>query len=77
MSPRLPVINSRELIAVLEKAGFEIKRQTGSHVILYKVSLRRPVSVPQHSGDLPSGTVRVIIREAGLTVEEFLNLLNR
>ncbi|MGB2800353.1 MAG: type II toxin-antitoxin system HicA family toxin [Dehalococcoidia bacterium] len=62
-------------MAALEKAGFETKRHTGSHVIMYKSGFRRPISVPQHPRDLPKGTTRAIIREAGLTVEEFAKLL--
>jgi predicted RNA binding protein YcfA (HicA-like mRNA interferase family) len=64
-----------EVIAVLQKAGFEVRRQTGSHVIMYKPDTRRPISIPQHPGDLPKGTLRAIIREAGLTKSEFLHLL--
>ncbi|HJX70029.1 MAG TPA: type II toxin-antitoxin system HicA family toxin [Dehalococcoidia bacterium] len=65
----------REVIAALERAGFEVKRQTGSHVIMYKSGIRRPISIPQHPGELPKGTTRAIIREAGLTIQEFLALL--
>jgi len=71
----LPVLKPRQVVAALEKAGFETKRRTGSHVIMYKTDLRRPISIPQHPGDLPKGTLRAIIREAGLTVGEFLSLL--
>jgi len=71
----LPVIKPKELIAALEKAGFELRRQTGSHAIMYKAGIRRPISVPRHPKDLPRGTVRAIIREAGLTREQFLKLL--
>jgi len=75
MKQELPVLKPREVIIALEKAGFEARRQTGSHVIMYKSGIRRPISIPQHPGDLPRGTVRAIIREAGLTKEEFLKLL--
>ena len=74
MRQELPVLKPREVVAALEKAGFEVKRQTGSHVIMYKSGVRRPISIPQHPGDLPKGTVRAIIREAGLTKEEFMKL---
>ncbi|MBI4285152.1 MAG: type II toxin-antitoxin system HicA family toxin [Chloroflexi bacterium] len=75
MRQRLPALKPREVIAALTKAGFEVRRQTGSHVIMYRVGFRRPISIPQHPGDLPQGTLRVIIREAGLTMESFLSLL--
>jgi predicted RNA binding protein YcfA (HicA-like mRNA interferase family) len=71
----LPVLRSRQVIRALEKAGLQVKRQTGSHVILFKPEMQRPVTVPMHPGDLPAGTLRAIIREAGLTVEEFVALL--
>jgi predicted RNA binding protein YcfA (HicA-like mRNA interferase family) len=71
----LPALKPREVIAALESAGFVIKRQTGSHVILYKPGLRRPLSIHIHIKDMPVGTLRAIIRQASLTVEEFLKLL--
>ena len=75
MRQELPVLKPREVVSALERAGFEVRRQTGSHVIMYKSGIRRPISVSQHPGDLPKGTVRAIIREAELTKEEFLKLL--
>ena len=75
MRQGLPVVNAKQLTAALVKAGFEIRRQTGSHVIMYKSGIPHPVSVPQHSGDLPKGTTRAIIRQSGLTVVEFLGFL--
>jgi predicted RNA binding protein YcfA (HicA-like mRNA interferase family) len=70
----LPVMKPKEVIAALEKVGFELRRQTGSHAIMYKPGVRYPVSIPQHPKDLPKGTLRAIIREAGLTRDEFLKL---
>lgn len=75
MNKELPVLKPREVVAALEKAGFIKKRQTGSHLIMYKSDIRRPISIPQHPGDLPKGTLRAIIREAGLKVDEFIKLL--
>ena len=75
MRQELPVLKPREVVIALERAGFEVRRQAGSHVIMYKPGIHRPISIPQHPGDLPRGTVRAIIREAGLTKEEFLKLL--
>lgn len=71
----LPSLKPREIVAALERSGFTIKRQTSSHVILYKAALRRPISIPIHSKDLPKGTLRAIIRQANLTIEEFLKLI--
>jgi len=71
----LPVLKPREVVAALERAGFVNRRQTGSHIVLYKEGLKRPITVPMHPKDLPVGTLRAIIRQANLTVGEFLGLL--
>jgi len=75
MRQELPVLKPKQVVGALEKAGFEVRRQTGSHVIMYKSGIRHPISIPQHSGDLPKGTLRAIIRQAGLTIEQFLGFL--
>ena len=71
--PKLPVLKAREVIRILERAGFYEVRQRGSHLQLKRGNLL--VTVPVHSGDLNPGTLRSIIRQAGMTVEEFLMLL--
>lgn len=71
----LPTLKPNQVVAALAKTGFEVRRQTGSHVIMYKSGIRHPISIPQHPRDLPKGTLRAIIRQAGLTVEEFLGFL--
>ena len=71
MRRELPVLKPKQVVAALEKAGFEVRRQTGSHVIMYKSGIRHPISIPQHSADLPKGTLRAQIKQAGLTVDEF------
>jgi predicted RNA binding protein YcfA (HicA-like mRNA interferase family) len=71
--PRLPACKPREVVAALERAGFYEVRQRGSHLQLKKGNLL--VTVPMHTGDLNSGTLRSIIRQARMTVEEFLALL--
>lgn len=75
MKQDLPSLKPREVVAALERAGFSVKRTTGSHVILYKAGLRRPLSIPLHSFDMPTGTLRAVIRQANLTVTEFLERL--
>jgi predicted RNA binding protein YcfA (HicA-like mRNA interferase family) len=70
----LPRISGRACVAALLKAGFYIKRQKGSHVILRRDDPFAQVVVPRHR-ELDSGTLRAIIRHAGLSVEEFLKLL--
>ena len=75
MSKRIPALTAKEVITTLKRAGFYERRQTGSHVILRKEGLLRPVPVPNHPGDLPRRVLLDIIKEAGLTQEEFLELL--
>lgn len=72
--PKLPRISGKELVKILAKLGYEIDHQTGSHIILRqnKEPYRR-LTVPNHK-ELDSGTLRSIIRQAGLTREEFLKL---
>ena len=72
----LPVVPPDRVIAALRKAGYEEDHQTGGHVILYREG-RLPVTVPKHNRDLKKGTLRHIIRSAGLSVEEFIHLLRR
>jgi predicted RNA binding protein YcfA (HicA-like mRNA interferase family) len=76
MSEKLPRIEGREVGRALERAGFAVKRQKGSHVHLRRSSDQRRVTVPVHSGKtLPLGTLRGILRDAGVDVEEFRRLL--
>ena len=75
MRRELPILKPKQVVAALEKAGFQIRGQTGRHLIMYKSGIRHPISIPQHPGDLPKGTLRTIIRQAGLTVDEFLGFL--
>ncbi len=77
MSARLPAIGGRRAIQALHKAGFVTARISGSHHLLTHPGDRsRTVVVPVHgSHDLKPGTLRAVIRQAGLTVEEFVALL--
>jgi predicted RNA binding protein YcfA (HicA-like mRNA interferase family) len=71
---KLPTISGRECVAALKKAGFYFKRQEGSHVILRRDNPFAQVVVPDHKV-LDRGTLRGIIRQANLGVEEFIQLL--
>ncbi len=75
MTGRLPTVTPRETIRALEKAGWHVHRQRGSHAILHKPGSQRIVVVPLHSHDLPRGTLRGILEDAELTDEEFFSLL--
>ena len=74
--PKLPVVSGREAIRALQRAGFAFFHQAGSHVTLRHSGSGRKITVPVHGGeDLRPGTLRGILREAGLTVEGFRELL--
>lgn len=73
--PKLPVVSGIEIVKALVKVGYEVDHQTGSHMILrQKEPPHRRLTVPKHR-ELAKGTLRAIIRQAGLTVEEFVELL--
>ena len=73
--PRLPIVQARQLIAALTKAGFVVVRQKGSHLRL-RHSDGRVVTVPDHRGqDIGRGLLRKILRDTELTREEFTQLL--
>ena len=71
---KLPQISGSECVKALEKAGFYFLRQTGSHIHLRRNDPFAQVSVPNHN-PIKRGTLRSIIRQAGLAVDEFLELL--
>jgi predicted RNA binding protein YcfA (HicA-like mRNA interferase family) len=72
--PALPVISGRQAVAAFGKAGWNIVRQRGSHIVLNKPGAVSNLSVPDHR-ELDRGTLRKLIRLAGLTVDEFQALL--
>ena len=74
MSP-LPQISGKKVIAALSRYGYEKDHQTGSHIVLrQKYSPHRRLTVPDHK-EIAKGTLRAIIRQAGLSVKEFNELL--
>lgn len=71
----LPRVSGRDVVKALSKAGYKQDRQHGSHVILRQVAYpNRRIVVPDHK-EIAKGTLRSIIRETGLTVEQFRKLL--
>jgi len=71
----LPRVSGREVVKALVKVGYAQDRQRGSHIILRQIaSPHRRIVVPDHS-EVAKGTLRAIIRQAGLTVDEFRSLL--
>ena len=74
--PALPIVAPDACIAALRRLGYEIARQKGSHVRLVCAG-RNPVTVPVHKGrTLKRGTLRAILREAEISVDEFLALVS-
>ncbi len=74
MAPPLPILTAREVIGVLERAGFKTHHQKGSHVHLrhpQKPHLR--IVVPYHNRDLAPKTLKTIIVQAEMSLEEFLS----
>jgi predicted RNA binding protein YcfA (HicA-like mRNA interferase family) len=67
-------LSGRTLVRALEKVGFIVKRQRGSHIILRRGNPPARVVVPDHK-NLRVGTLRAILNTAGLTVDELLKLL--
>ena len=67
---KLPVLSGAEAVKVFLRAGWRRDRQRGSHVVLLREGHIASLSVPQHR-ELGPGTLRALIRTAGMTVEEF------
>lgn len=74
--PELPVLSGDEARKAFEKAGWVFVRQSGSHMFMKKPGVRAALSVPRHR-ELDRGTLRALIRTAGMSVEEFIELLGR
>jgi len=71
----LPHVSGRKVVQALLKIGYEEDRQKGSHIVMRQISYpHRRIVVPDHK-EVAKGTLRAIIRHAGLTVEEFAKLL--
>ena len=71
---RLANISGKEAVAAFAKAGWQPIGQVGSHFVMTKPGLRVNLSIPQHR-ELSIGTLRALIRCAGISVEDFLKLL--
>lgn len=70
----LPRVSGREVVRALRKIGYDRDRQRGSHIVLRQTAPpHRRITVPDHK-EVAKGTLRAIIRQAGLTVEEFNSL---
>lgn len=76
MVDKIPSVRGKEAIKALIKAGFVERRTSGSHSILKNHRTGKIVVVPVHGGkDVKRGTLFAIIKQAGLTIDEFIKLL--
>lgn len=76
MSDRIPPLTAEKLLRILFKLGFKPKRRKGSHLILAKSN--RLIVVPVHKGrEIPRGTLGNILKQAGISKQEFLKLLKK
>jgi predicted RNA binding protein YcfA (HicA-like mRNA interferase family) len=74
--PKLPALSGKEVVKALRKLSYEVDHQTGSHLILRQsTEYHRRLTVPNHK-EISKGTLRAIIRQAGLTRDEFISLLD-
>jgi predicted RNA binding protein YcfA (HicA-like mRNA interferase family) len=70
---RLSGYRYREIIKILKRFGFEFHRQAaGSHEIWHNPNTNRYTTIPNHSGDMPEGTLRAILKQADIDPEEFI-----
>jgi predicted RNA binding protein YcfA (HicA-like mRNA interferase family) len=70
---RLSGFRYREIIKILKKFGFEFHRQAaGSHEIWFNSKTKKFTTIPNHAGDMPEGTLRAILKQAEIDIENFL-----
>ena len=70
--PPLPVLSGQEVVKIFKRLGWQIARQRGSHIILIKSGHMATLSVPNHR-EVARGTLRSLIRSAGITVTDFVD----
>jgi predicted RNA binding protein YcfA (HicA-like mRNA interferase family) len=72
--PALPVLSGRKVVRAFEQLGWHVVRQRGSHIILVREGENVTLSIPDHK-EVAKGTLRSLIRAAGITVDEFSRLV--
>ena len=73
--PKLPSLTADKVIGILEQRGFVLDRVRGSHHIYFHPDTKRRAVVPRHKRCLPQGTLMEILKQAGITREELMDLL--
>jgi predicted RNA binding protein YcfA (HicA-like mRNA interferase family) len=71
--PAIPVLSGRKAVRAFQKLGWQVVRQRGSHIIMVKEGEIVTLSIPDHK-EIAKGTLRSLIRAAGITVDEFTRL---
>jgi len=74
---QLPVVTPKRVIKALGKCGFVVRRQSGSHALLYHPEKPGRVIVAIHAADIKRGTLKSILKQADLNVDEFIALLKK
>ena len=75
MTDRIPQMKPREMIRVLEKFGFLVKRQTGSHIFMHNSNTKNTTVIPFHAKDIHRGVLFEMLKQAGISKEDFLKKL--
>lgn len=75
MTPKQPAATAKDLVRVAEGLGFVFRRQRGSHAIYVRQSDQARVVIPMHKGELKRKTLRAIIQDLKISVDEFAKLL--
>jgi predicted RNA binding protein YcfA (HicA-like mRNA interferase family) len=75
VTPKFPVASAKEVARVAERLGFKFRRQRGSHAIYVRAEDQARVVIPMHTGDLKPKTLRGIIDDLKITVDQFRELL--
>jgi len=75
VTPKLPTATAKNLVRVAERLGFLFRRQSGSHAIYVRERDQARVVIPIHKGELKRKTLRAIIQDLKITVEEFISML--
>ncbi len=76
MSPRLPIVEAKDLARVARKLGFVLDRQKGSHAVYFRASDKARLVIPMHTGrSIRPGTLRGILEDMDITGDELRDLL--
>jgi len=75
VTPKLPAATAKDLVRVAERLGFVFRRQSGSHAIYVRQSDQARVVIPMHKGELKRKTLRAIIQDLKISIEEFGGML--